>query len=47
MYSSDVSNQVNRAYSTEKLAHEFTAALDADGRFAIVAPTQPKAAHLG
>jgi hypothetical protein len=28
MYSSDVSNRV---YSTEKLAHEFTAALDADG----------------
>ena len=47
MYSSDVSNRVNRVYSTEKLAHEFTAARDTDGRLAIVAPTQPKAAHLG
>jgi hypothetical protein len=44
MHSSDVSSRV---YATEKLAHEFTAGLDADGPFAIVAPTQPKAAHPG
>jgi benzoylformate decarboxylase len=33
--------------STEKLAHEFTAALEADGPTVIVVPTQPQAAHLG
>ena len=33
--------------STEKLAHEFTAALDADGPTVIVVPTKPQAAHLG
>ncbi len=33
--------------STEKLAHEFTAALTADGPTVIVVPTQPQAAHLG
>jgi benzoylformate decarboxylase len=47
MYSSDVSNRVKRVYSTEKLAHEFTAALDADGPTVIVVPTQPHQAHLG
>lgn len=33
--------------STEKLAHEFTAALTADGPTVIVVPTQPQPAHLG
>jgi benzoylformate decarboxylase len=33
--------------TTEKLAHEFTAALDADGPTVIVVPTQPQKAHLG
>jgi benzoylformate decarboxylase len=33
--------------STEKLAHEFTAALTADGPTVIVVPTQPQAVHLG
>jgi benzoylformate decarboxylase len=33
--------------STEKLAHEFTAALSADGPTVIVVPTKPQAAHLG
>jgi benzoylformate decarboxylase len=33
--------------STEKLAHEFTAALTADGPTVIVVPTKPQAAHLG
>jgi benzoylformate decarboxylase len=33
--------------STEKLAHEFTAALQADGPTVIVVPTKPQAAHLG
>jgi benzoylformate decarboxylase len=33
--------------STEKLAHEFTAALEADGPTVIVVPTKPQAAHLG
>jgi benzoylformate decarboxylase len=33
--------------STEKLAHEFTAALDAEGPTVIVVPTKPQAAHLG
>ncbi|MFZ0715101.1 benzoylformate decarboxylase [Mycobacterium sp.] len=31
----------------EKLAHEFTAALSADGPTVIVVPTKPQAAHLG
>ena len=44
MHSSDVSNRV---YSTEKLAHEFTAGLDADGPTVIVVRTQPRQAHLG
>ena len=33
--------------STEKLAHEFTTALEADGPTVIVVPTQPQHAHLG
>ena len=33
--------------TTEKLAHEFTAALTADGPTVIVVPTKPQAAHLG
>ena len=33
--------------STEKLAHEFTAALEADGPTVIVVPTKPQHAHLG
>ncbi len=33
--------------STEKLAHEFTCALDADGPTVIVVPTKPQPAHLG
>ncbi|MGH3439708.1 MAG: thiamine pyrophosphate-dependent enzyme [Sciscionella sp.] len=33
--------------STEKLAHEFTTALNADGPTVIVVPTQPHGAHLG
>jgi benzoylformate decarboxylase len=33
--------------STEKLAHEFTAALNADGPTVIVVPTEPQSAHLG
>ena len=33
--------------STEKLAHEFAAALTADGPTVIVVPTKPQAAHLG
>ncbi|HKI40635.1 MAG TPA: thiamine pyrophosphate-dependent enzyme, partial [Mycobacterium sp.] len=33
--------------TTEKLAHEFTAALDADGPTVIVVPTKPQAVHLG
>jgi benzoylformate decarboxylase len=33
--------------STEKLAHEFTAALTADRPTVIVVPTKPQAAHLG
>jgi benzoylformate decarboxylase len=33
--------------TTEKLAHEFTAALDADGPTVIVVPTKPQRAHLG
>lgn len=33
--------------STEKLAHEFTAALEADGPTVIVVPTKPQAVHLG
>jgi benzoylformate decarboxylase len=33
--------------STEKLAHEFTNALDADGPTVIVVPTKPQPAHLG
>jgi benzoylformate decarboxylase len=33
--------------STEKLAHEFTSALDADGPTVIVIPTKPQPAHLG
>ncbi len=33
--------------STEKLAHEFTTALKADGPTVIVVPTKPQAAHLG
>jgi benzoylformate decarboxylase len=33
--------------STEKLAHEFTAGLEADGPTVIVVPTKPQAAHLG
>jgi benzoylformate decarboxylase len=33
--------------TTEKLAHEFTNALNADGPTAIVVPTKPQAAHLG
>jgi benzoylformate decarboxylase len=31
----------------EKLAHEFTAALSADGPTVIVVPNKPQAAHLG
>ena len=33
--------------STEKLAHEFTTALEADGPTVIVVPTKPQPAHLG
>ena len=33
--------------TTEKLAHEFTAALEADGPTVIVVATQPQMAHLG
>jgi benzoylformate decarboxylase len=33
--------------STEKLAHEFTAALEADGPTVIVVPTKPQPTHLG
>ena len=33
--------------SAEKLAREFTTALDADGPTVIVVPTKPQAAHLG
>jgi benzoylformate decarboxylase len=33
--------------TTEKLAYEFTAALNADGPTVIVVPTKPQAAHLG
>jgi len=33
--------------TTEKLAQEFTTALDADGLTVIVVPTQPQQAHLG
>jgi benzoylformate decarboxylase len=33
--------------STEKLAHEFTAALATDGPTVIVVPTKPQPAHLG
>ncbi|WP_375481607.1 benzoylformate decarboxylase [uncultured Mycobacterium sp.] len=33
--------------TTEKLAHEFTAALEADGPTVIVVPTKPQAAQLG
>jgi benzoylformate decarboxylase len=33
--------------SCEKLAHEFNAALKADGPTVIVVPTKAKAAHLG
>ena len=33
--------------STEKLAHEFTNALKADGPTVIVVPTKPQTAHLG
>jgi hypothetical protein len=44
MHSSDVSDRV---YSTEKLAREFTAALDADRLTVIVVRTQPQQAHLG
>jgi benzoylformate decarboxylase len=33
--------------SCEKLAHEFTAALDAEGPTVIVVPTKPQPAHLG
>ncbi len=33
--------------TTEKLAHEFTAALNADGPTVIVVPTKPQAVHLG
>jgi benzoylformate decarboxylase len=33
--------------STEKLAREFTTALDADGPTVIVVPTKPQPAHLG
>jgi benzoylformate decarboxylase len=33
--------------TTEKLAHEFTAALKAEGPTVIVVPTQPQAVHLG
>jgi benzoylformate decarboxylase len=33
--------------STEKLAHEFTAALATDGPTVIVVPTKPQSAHLG
>ena len=33
--------------STEKLAHEFTTALSADGPTVIVVPTKPQPAHLG
>jgi benzoylformate decarboxylase len=33
--------------STEKLAQEFTTALDADGPTVIVVPTKPQPAHLG
>jgi benzoylformate decarboxylase len=33
--------------TTEKLAHEFTAALQADGPTVIVVPTIPQAVHLG
>jgi benzoylformate decarboxylase len=33
--------------TTEKLAHEFTTALNADGPTVIVVPTKPQAVHLG
>jgi benzoylformate decarboxylase len=33
--------------STEKLAHEFTTALEADGPTVIVVPTKPQPTHLG
>ena len=33
--------------STEKLAREFTTALEADGPTVIVVPTKPQPAHLG
>jgi benzoylformate decarboxylase len=33
--------------STEKLAHEFTTALNADGPTVLVVPTKPQPAHLG
>jgi benzoylformate decarboxylase len=33
--------------SCEKLAHEFTNALDADGPTVIVVPTKPQPTHLG
>ena len=33
--------------STEKLAHEFTTALEADGPTVIVVPTKPQPIHLG
>ena len=33
--------------STDKLAHEFTTALEADGPTVIVVPTKPQPAHLG
>ena len=33
--------------SCEKLAHEFTNALDADGPTVIVVPTKPQPAYLG
>ena len=33
--------------STEKLAHEFTTALDTEGPTVIVVPTKPQHAHLG
>ena len=33
--------------TTEKLAHEFTSALEADGPTVIVVPTKPQPAHLG
>lgn len=33
--------------NTDKLAHEFTSALEADGPTVIVVPTKPYMAHLG